>query len=308
MASMSSFVALDKQALCQIRKTAENPPRVSVYDVIEAITGQSNPRVIWDRLCTSFPEVVTICYTFKFPGRGQQDTPVADARGITEIILILPGKAAAHFRKAAADVVVRYLGGDPSVVEEIAANRLAQESLGNDHPARIFGQAVESEAVKRKREELELVELDGQIKAAKRRAVTEGLEALQHCGLPVDDRDRIRAKDMLNQITFEQPQVAAGDREICVRHFLQQQGIRDAKMDSRLGKAAKALFLADNPDYIFPKKDIYANGQMITANVWYAPQRLYLERALDIIRGATQTTTRAATQPTTPRTLSEMWG
>ena len=136
MASMPSFSALNEQALRQIRQTAENPPKVSVYDVINAITGQSNPRMIWDRLCTGFPEVVTYCDTFEFPGRGQQYIPVADARGITEIIVLPPGKAAAHFRKAAADVVVRYLGGDLTLVEEIAANRLAQESLPEEHPAR----------------------------------------------------------------------------------------------------------------------------------------------------------------------------
>ena len=107
MAGMSSFSTLNEQALRQIRKTAENPPKVSVYDVISTITGQSNPRMIWDRLCTGFPEVVTYCDTFKFDGRGQQGTPVTDARGITEIIMVLPGKAAAHFRKAAAEVVVR---------------------------------------------------------------------------------------------------------------------------------------------------------------------------------------------------------
>ena len=40
MASMPAFSALDEHALRQIRKTAEDTPRVSVYDVIEAITGQ----------------------------------------------------------------------------------------------------------------------------------------------------------------------------------------------------------------------------------------------------------------------------
>ena len=51
--------------------------------------------------------------------------------------MVLPGKAAAHFRKATADVAVRYLGDDLTLVEEIAANRLAQETLPEDHPARI---------------------------------------------------------------------------------------------------------------------------------------------------------------------------
>ena len=34
--------------------------------------------------------------------------------------MILPGRAAGQVRKAAADIMVRYLGGDPTLVEEVA--------------------------------------------------------------------------------------------------------------------------------------------------------------------------------------------
>ena len=72
MASMPSFSTLNEQVLQHIRKTAEDPPRVSIYDVISAVTGQSNPRMIWDRLCTKFPEVLGNDPRYKFPGQGQQ--------------------------------------------------------------------------------------------------------------------------------------------------------------------------------------------------------------------------------------------
>ena len=80
MASMDSFLQLDAAALGQIRKTSEEPPRVSVYDAIQAVTGQSNPRMIYSRLCSEHPAVVTNrdnC--FQFPGERQRPTPVADA-------------------------------------------------------------------------------------------------------------------------------------------------------------------------------------------------------------------------------------
>ena len=53
-----------------------------------------------------------------------------------------------------------------TMVGEIASNRLTQAELDEDHPARIFGPVVEqeeSEAVKRKREEVQLSELDLQL-------------------------------------------------------------------------------------------------------------------------------------------------
>jgi hypothetical protein len=141
---MMSLAQFDEDSVQQIRKTAESPPRVSVYDVIRQLTNysQANSAHLWERLQNTFPDVCTTCTNFKFSGRGQKDTPVTDAEGITQIIMLLPGRAAAIARQSAANVVVRYLGGDVSLVREIMANRNMQAELEPDHPASIFGQSV----------------------------------------------------------------------------------------------------------------------------------------------------------------------
>ena len=84
-----------------IRKTAENPPRISVYDVFGSLTGYTpnNCVNLWQRLTDQFPDATTVCSKFKFPGRGQRDTPVADTRTIALFIAMLPGRAASAFRK-----------------------------------------------------------------------------------------------------------------------------------------------------------------------------------------------------------------
>ena len=66
----------------QIRKTDENPPRISVIDVVQAITGQtqSNSAGALRRLRHDHPEVVTNCSKLKFKGERQRDTPVTDAK------------------------------------------------------------------------------------------------------------------------------------------------------------------------------------------------------------------------------------
>ena len=92
-------------------------------------------------------------------GGNRNPEAAADARQIVQVVWALPGDCA--FRKNSADVVVRYLGGDPGMIEEIIANRAAQETLAREqpaHPARIFGEAVDSEGLKRKREETDLIE------------------------------------------------------------------------------------------------------------------------------------------------------
>jgi hypothetical protein len=98
--------------------------------------------------------------------------------GLVIILNLLPGQRAARFRVSCARIVVRYLGGDKSLVREIRENRRAQEALPEEHPARIFGQAVESEADRREREADEAIE-----RQLKREKVQNELQAirLQSC-------------------------------------------------------------------------------------------------------------------------------
>jgi hypothetical protein len=127
---------LDENTVTRLRKTTERPPKVSVTDAICVVTGKK-PRaslMVLDRLCETHNEVSESCVFFKFQGLRQQETPVTDAVGITLILWLLPGKATAAVRRAAAKVVVQYLGGYLSVVDEITANRGVQ-SLYSVGPA-----------------------------------------------------------------------------------------------------------------------------------------------------------------------------
>ena len=205
---------------------------------------------------------------------------MATAAEMVEISWALPGNA--DFRRNCARVAVRYLGGDETLIDEIRTNQSAQECLAQTapgHPARVFGVAVEE--VTQKRTHLTIAELDEQIKASKRRCIEDGLQSLERCGLPIDDRDKMRAKDCINTITFGQVDTNTNDPEICVREVLNERGVRNSTMDSRVGKIAKQLYLQDHPEYVFPKKTIQVNGQLLPANVWCASQRAYVERALD---------------------------
>jgi len=114
-----------------------------------AITGQtqSNSAVAFKRLQHDHPEVTANSSDFKFRGRGQRDTPVTDVRGIVEIIMLLPGQQTARVRRQAAELLVRYLGGDMRIIDEVCALRGLQEELATarpDDPRRIFGEAVEA--------------------------------------------------------------------------------------------------------------------------------------------------------------------
>ena len=63
-----------------------------MIDVVEAITGQvkSNAGITLERIKKSHPEVDANCMNYRLPGSGQRDTPVADVRGIVDIVMLLP--------------------------------------------------------------------------------------------------------------------------------------------------------------------------------------------------------------------------
>ena len=82
--------------------------RFSVYDVLVAFgvaDKPSNAKNVYDRLAASNLELTTICSKFKFPGRGQRDTPVATEEGIYQILMLCPGQRGAEFRSWAAGIL-----------------------------------------------------------------------------------------------------------------------------------------------------------------------------------------------------------
>ena len=105
----------------RIRNANEAPPRVYVIDVISTITGKDARHSAQEArsLCSQYPEVDQMLVHFRFPGRGQRETPVVDVRGIVEVTMLLPGKHAAQVRRQTAELLGRYLGGDVSLVDEL---------------------------------------------------------------------------------------------------------------------------------------------------------------------------------------------
>ena len=98
-------------------------------------------------------------------------------------------------------------------------------------PARILGQTIGSDAVTRKREsvliaelDLQLAEQEGALKRRKIESIQYCLEAIESVG-GADDRDRLRATDMVRSIAWSSGSSssndpAPADKEICVRELI----------------------------------------------------------------------------------------
>lgn len=110
-----------------IRRTPNG--QCSVYDLIAAVGNQKNSRHAWNRLTERYPEVVPKCDNFKFPGRGQRETPVTDREGWAYILGLLPGVMGKKYRESSASLVVRYLDGDIKLAAEVVDRNNNQEDL-----------------------------------------------------------------------------------------------------------------------------------------------------------------------------------
>lgn len=109
----------------QIRVTSNGQP--SVFDMIKTLGGKKNPRQVYSDLITRHPEVVQKVDSLRFPGRGQQETPVAKNKEAAFYILgLLPGTAGRSYREQAAKLFTAFLD-NPSSVAAAAIERMTED-------------------------------------------------------------------------------------------------------------------------------------------------------------------------------------
>lgn len=166
-----------------VRVTDDKPPRVCVQDVLEVILGSVDiAKKRWQRLRETYPELVTKTSLKKFPGRGRHPSPVADAKTLVEIIMLLGGPKAKRFREEGAALIVRYLGGDVRLLDEITDINEAAQSLPSNHPMGFFRDSVQTDETllnkKRAREDQKIKLLDVAIKEAELKKIKMAVETM----------------------------------------------------------------------------------------------------------------------------------
>ena len=104
-------------------RITEDKKLISVFDFIQIAGCQTQPDKTWKRMLHEHEseEVSTFCTNIQFPGRGQKSTPVTTVEGLVKIMMWLPGEFAKNFRTLYAEIIVRYLGGDTTMINEILA-------------------------------------------------------------------------------------------------------------------------------------------------------------------------------------------
>lgn len=105
---------------------------VSLIDIITLLTSDPNyASKIYNRVIHEYEELKDFIIYHTFEGQGQKSTPLVDKYGLMEFLMVLPGKKAALFRRKAAKILVRYLEGDVTLVQEIVDN--ASTTIPENH-------------------------------------------------------------------------------------------------------------------------------------------------------------------------------
>jgi hypothetical protein len=132
----------------RIRMTTDKQP--ALIDVISIVTrkNKNDSAEVWRTVSSQSLEVKENILHLHFPGKGQRATPVSrDLKTLIQVIFMLPGREASLVRQAAAEIFIRFMGGDLSLIQDVQRMNEVQAFLREndpEHPMRVFGEAVES--------------------------------------------------------------------------------------------------------------------------------------------------------------------
>ena len=102
----------------EIRITSDK--MISVFDFIKVVGGQTNPRKTWNRILNEHNTEFGIVAKWDYSQFGKtKKTPVVNVHGMVKILFWLPGELAKQFRSKSAETMIRYLGGDLTLIDEI---------------------------------------------------------------------------------------------------------------------------------------------------------------------------------------------
>lgn len=132
-------------------RRTEDKQWVSVVDLLKAI-GYADGWTTW-RDIKDKEEVPELARDFLFKGQGQKLTPCLNAKGVVKLLTSwLPcSPITKRFRDKAAEVVVRYLGGDQSLIDEV---KVIRQAIDDGTAPAIAHFCAESENVQRSSERL----------------------------------------------------------------------------------------------------------------------------------------------------------
>ena len=228
-------------------------------------------------------------------GKGNARTQLVNLKDALQLIMVLPGEMAKTVRAQIGDIMTKFFAGDESLVDQIHANasstspiaQMARESLGmtqGDDPVAV--------GFKRRREELELLKLEEEIKGMTQSRIITASTELERIRDPtqsnLDDRTRLMIQDalqnsILNTMTTGAPATltnGTSNTPISIGSVAAELGYRPTTNDAkRIGVDIKKRYLRlhnKSP----PKHDQLCEGRVTQVNSYTEQDKPLLVEAL----------------------------
>jgi hypothetical protein len=229
-------------------------------------------------------------------GSGNSKTKLVSFQHALELIMVLPGKIAKETRAQFTNILKRYMAGDQSLVSEIHANasstspiaQMARESLGmtqGDDPVAV--------GFKRRREELELLKLEEEIKDMTQSRIITASTELERIRDPtksnLDERTRLMIQDalqnsILNTMTTGAPATLTNgpsNAPISIGSVAAELGYKPTTNDAkRIGVDIKKRYLKLHNNQPPPKHDQLCEGRVTQVNSYTEQDKPLLVEAL----------------------------
>ena len=201
--SAISFAEIVQGRDATVRVTPDG--MICVIDLVMVMTGQ-------DRNYAGFtlrrlPEEDFPSHKYcdrRFPGKGNAHMKVVSMKDALILVMVLPGKTAKETRTKFANILERYMAGDGTLHAEIQANASSSSPIAQMARGSLGLQSVVDEQLigfKRKREELELLKLEEEIKGMAQTRILTAAAELERIIDPtrsnLDDRTRLMIQDSL---------------------------------------------------------------------------------------------------------------
>lgn len=225
---------------------------------------------------------------------GGPKTKLVSFNDALQLIMVLPGKLAKETRQKFADILKRFMAGDQSMHDELDANaksdspiaQMARGSLQEDYAL----------GFKRRREELELMKLEEEIKAMTQSRIMNLESNLNRISDPksnpgLEERTRLLLKDTYMNLLLNQPAGAKTDetsslnKPISIASVAAELGYKPTTNDAKkIGKSIKKAYVkkyGNDP----PKHEQVCEGRVTRVNSYMERDRSLVEEALHAFFG-----------------------
>jgi len=309
-----SFETIVKDRDATVRITDDN--LIYAVDLVMVVTGQSRDDAgkVLRRLSDDIFHSDKMSER-QLSKRGGAKTKLISFKHALELIMVLPGKIAKETRAQFADVIHRYMAGDPSLAAEIEANAESSDPV-NQFARATLGEDLESKKRRLELEDLEIQERRLALEERKRKLRQSELEMPLHfmvtCNKVAesmggwDQRDQIRHKAMMSNyvdlvyknsagvaaITDSDLSPPAVPQYISIPMVVNSMGVKGNLSFSRIGKIASDLFLEEHGqrpgEYYGKHGEINAQGILVNANDYRKEDEPLLRRAVKLYLDETE--------------------